>query len=190
MVVPEFLRRFIDWLFASLAAKFKVHETERRVLIWGSLPFFAKFLGDGILFLWDTEEGDFSFASNTTLILNDVTCLYQTQFLPEISKHVSKPPARLRCGVARGQIISIGDGNDYVGSCINVASRLQKLSKLTFSISRRGFDISQAAEDPRWKEFALKKVELRGVGSEELVYIKRREFRRLSTRERKLFRAP
>ena len=50
LVVPEFLRRFIDWLFASLAEKFTVLETERRVLIWGSLPFFAKFLGDGFFF--------------------------------------------------------------------------------------------------------------------------------------------
>jgi len=191
LVVPEFLQRFLDWLFASLAETFKESEVEGRVLVWGSLPFFAKFLGDGILFLWDTEESHFSLIANTTLILHRITERYQTDFLPKINKHVSKPPSKLRCGVARGQIISIGDGNDYVGSCINIASRLQKLSQLTFAISRRGFDISQAPTGSLgWKEFILKKVELRGIGSGELVYIKRKEFRRLTPNERKLFKNP
>src|SRR2546423_2884474 len=56
LVIPEFLQRFIDWLFISLAKEFKESETSQRVIIWGSLPFFTKFLGDGILFLWDTTD--------------------------------------------------------------------------------------------------------------------------------------
>jgi class 3 adenylate cyclase len=95
----------------------------------------------------------------------------------------------LRCGIARGQIISIGDGNDYVGSCINLASRLQKLSQLTFAISRRGFDLSEEKYKP-WKYFVLKKVELRGIGKEELVYVKEHEFDALRAAERKLLKEP
>jgi class 3 adenylate cyclase len=192
LVIPEFLKRFIDWLFTSLAEGFKESETQRSVTIWGSLPFFAKFMGDGILLLWNTADiSHLSDISNVISILHDVTYSYQTEFLPIIKKHVSKPPSKMRCGVARGQVISVGDGNDYVGSCINIAARLQKLSQLTFAISRRGFDMSQIPPDIlKWKEFILKKVELRGIGNEELVYIKQKEFRRLPPEERKLFSTP
>jgi class 3 adenylate cyclase len=192
LVIPEFLQRYIDWLFRTLAEKFKRRESRGRVTIWGSLPFFTKFLGDGILLLWDTTYGN-SHADLTNIIsiLEEVTTEYQTEFLPIIKTHVSHPPSKLRCGIARGQLISIGNGNDYVGSCINLASRLQKLSKLTIAISRRGFDMSLIPPDAmNPKEFVLKKVELRGIGDEELVYIRQREFRQLPPSERKLFRAP
>src|SRR5207248_701927 len=77
---------------------------------------------------------------------------YKAQFIPKVNRLVSKPPPSLRCGIARGQIISVGDGNDFVGSCINVASRLQKLSNLTFAISKRGFDLSGALSAALWKD--------------------------------------
>ncbi|OLE52426.1 MAG: hypothetical protein AUG51_18165 [Acidobacteria bacterium 13_1_20CM_3_53_8] len=196
LVVPEFLQRFIDWLFRSLAEEFKQGEVNSNITIWGSLPFYAKFLGDGLLFLWDTafneEVGwDLISISNIVLNLNIISERYRTEFLPEIQRHVSKPPNNLRCGIARGQIISIGEGNDYVGSCINIASRLQKLSQLTFALSRRGFDLSQLDKRHKfWNGLILKKVELRGVGDEELVYIKKKEFRRLPRSERQLFKRP
>ena len=148
LVIPEFLQRFLDWLFAELAENFREGETQRTVTVWGNLPFFAKFLGDGILFLWDTGEIMYQAdISNIVFILHEINCAYATDFLPDIKKHVSKPPPKLRGGVARGQVISVGDGNDYVGSCINIAARLQKLGQLSFAISRRGFD--QAPN--RWK---------------------------------------
>jgi len=191
LVIPEFLQRFLDWLFAELANKFKEGETAQTVTVWGKLPFFAKFLGDGILFLWDTIDIDsFNDISNIVAILHRINCAYETDFLSEIERHVSKPPSKLRCGVARGQVISVGDGNDYVGSCINIASRLQKLSQLSFAISRRGFDLSKGEFAQTWgKEFTLKKVELRGIGTEELVYIKKKEFETLTSTERRFFKS-
>jgi class 3 adenylate cyclase len=193
LVIPEFLKLFIDWLFTSLADEFKESVTNGRVILWNSLPFYTKFLGDGILFLWDTAafSSDFPSIANIAYNLHAVSNQYQTEFLPDIKKCVSKPPAKLRCGVARGQIISIGEGNDYVGSCINIAARLQKLSQLTFAISRRGFDLSQAHHEVKlWKQFILKKVELRGIGEEELVYVKKKEFEQLPSKERMLFKNP
>ena len=41
-----------------------------------------------------------------------------------------------------------------------------------------------------WKYFVLKKVELRGIGKEELVYVKEHEFDALRAAERKLFKEP
>ena len=55
LVVPEFLADFLSWLFESVSAKFTEKETDVVVRIWGSLPFFGKFTGDGVLFLWNTD---------------------------------------------------------------------------------------------------------------------------------------
>lgn len=192
LVIPEFLKQYLDWLFGSLTDRFKEGETQRTVTLWGGLPFFAKFLGDGILSLWNTAYYNYlSDIFNIVVILYGINNAYVTDFLPKIRKHVSKPPTKLRCGIARGQIISVGNGEDYVGSCINIAARLQKLSQLSFAISRRGFDLSEdMLGHEMWQEFILKKVELRGIGDEELVFIKKKEFRRLHPDERRLFKNP
>ena len=42
---------------------------------------------------------------------------------------VSEPPPVLRCGLARGTVFSVGNRSDFVGSCINMAARLQGQSQ-------------------------------------------------------------
>ena len=189
LVIPEFMKAYLAWIFSSISETFKEGESGNRVRIWGSLPFYAKFLGDGLLFLWDTE-----FSGGDPGILNIVSHLfnltesYKTKLLPKLKKRVSKPPSRVRCGIARGQIMTVGDGNDFVGSCLNIASRLQKLSMLSFAISRRGIDLTKKTSLAR--RFVLKQVELRGIGKEELVYVLDSELQDLPARERKLFKEP
>jgi hypothetical protein len=56
LVIPEFLQRYLPWLFKTIAEKFKEGETSDTVTLWGTLPFYAKFLGDGVLFIWDTQH--------------------------------------------------------------------------------------------------------------------------------------
>jgi class 3 adenylate cyclase len=193
LVIPEFLSRYLQWLFQQLAAEFKEGSDGTTVRLWGSLPFYAKFLGDGILFMWDTDlcQG-FSGKVNIAQSLLSITDLYRTSFLPEIRKAVSKPPCRLRCGIALGQVISIGGGADYVGSCINLASRLQKLSTLSFAISRRGFDLSKSPDlQGSLRSFlVLKRTAIRSIGEQELVYIRRDEFDAMSSDEQQLFQDP
>jgi class 3 adenylate cyclase len=193
LVIPEFLSRYFDWLFQALAEQFREGEENGQVRIWGSLPFYAKFLGDGLLFLWDTDRNPgLSGTVNIARNLLDVTRLYETQFVREMRRAVSKPPARLRCGISRGQVIAIGGGTDYVGSCINVASRLQKLASLSFAVSGRGFDLSKAPEgEGSLRSFlVLKETSLRGIGDQELVYIRKDEFDSLRPAERAEFRDP
>ncbi len=84
--------------------------------------------------------------------------------------------------------MTVGDGNDFVGSCLNIASRLQKLSMLSFAISRRG--INRTNYSALNKEFVLKQVELRGIGKEELVYVSNSELQALPGKERKFFKEP
>lgn len=121
-----------------------------------------------------------------------MTNLYAERFLPDIRRAVSAPPRRLRCGIARGQVISVGGGADYVGSCINVAARLQKLSNLSFAVSRRGFDLSDApdAEGSLRSFLVLKRTAVRSIGKQELVYIRKDEFDALPSAERQEFCDP
>ncbi len=55
LVIPEFLSEFLTWLFKVMKDKFLKQKTKSNVHLWGSLPFFGKFTGDGALFLWDTD---------------------------------------------------------------------------------------------------------------------------------------
>ena len=92
--------------------------------------------------------------------------------------------------MARGMVVSVGNGEDYVGPCINTAARLQKLSSLTFCISRRGFDIEKNMPRETASKYILKSVPVRGIGECELVWIRKDEFDRLHDEEKKLFQEP
>jgi class 3 adenylate cyclase len=114
---------------------------------------------------------------------------YESEFLPAVRHEVVEPPTKLRCGVARGYVYSVGDGSDFVGPCINVAARLQKLAScLTCCFSRRGFDISRHYQAP--EHFVIKRTMIRGIGDNELVYVLKREFDLLPEAEKVLFSEP
>lgn len=188
LVVPEFLSHYLNWLFDAIIAEFKEGEVGERITIWGSLPFYAKFLGDGILFIWNTDySGGHPGIGNIVNRLKRICERYINEFLPFIERKVVKTPNKLRCGIARGQIISIGNGEDFVGPCINIASRLQKLGKLSFAVSRRGFDIEKSLSKTNQQLYSLKKVNIRGIGDNELVYILTKEFEALPDSEKSLF---
>jgi class 3 adenylate cyclase len=141
--------------------------------------------------MWDTRFSAGP-AGNRNVVwhLHQLALEYQSVFLPQVRKHVSKPPAKLRCGVARGQVISVGENPDYVGSCINIASRLSKLSLLSFAISRRGLDLYAEPSDKWVKAYDLVKTSLRGIGDEELVYVLKTELGSLPEGEKALFKEP
>ena len=120
--------------------------------------------------------------------LYDICSAYRRQFYPEIKKAVVNPPSVLRCGIARGRVFSVGNGRDYVGHCINTASRLQKLSLLTFCFSRRGFDVQQHMREDYRQKFVDKCVTIRGIGENELIWVIKEEFDRLPEKTRGLFR--
>ncbi len=143
--VPEYLSRFLDWLFEDIRKEFVKETYKEGQALWAELPFLAKFLGDGVLFLWDTEKMNLAQISNVVAALHNVCQHYEADFCPQIRKAVVAPPNILRCGMARGGVFSVGNAEDYVAPCINIASRLQKLSLLGFCVSRRGFKFAHNA---------------------------------------------
>jgi hypothetical protein len=185
LAISEYLGEFLKWIFAQIRKEIINKESDEGYETYCSLPFLSKYLGDGVLFLWDTEGMSDTNIMNVVVSMKIICQNYKSDFLLKISKRVSSPPKKLRCGIARGAIYSVGNGNDFVGPCINMSARLQKLNSLSFCFSRRGF-IYEVNPDME-KEVLVKKVNIRGIGSEELVCVLRNEFVALEESDKEKF---
>lgn len=186
LAVPEYLSEFLRWMFETIKAESTIKHHENGYETWFDLPFLSKYLGDGILFLWDTKNMTDIEISNTVVTMLEICKNYQTDFFPKISKKITDAPPALRCGIARGDVFSVGDGKDYVGPCINVASRLQKLNSLTVCFSRRGLN-PENFSDLYQKKFVVKRVNIRGIGPNELICVLKDEYESLTPEEKKNF---
>ncbi|WP_410499726.1 hypothetical protein [Chitinibacter sp. S2-10] len=187
--VPGFLHPFLSWLMAELRNQMKQKEETEGVALWCPLPFFTKFLGDGLLVIWASKGLSQAAMRNVIASTWKICNKYQHDFLPTLQNLLHAPPPSLRCGVARGIVYSVGEGHDYVGSCINMASRLQKLPGVTFAFSRNGFDL----EDEKTTSFftdriITREVSVRGIGESELVCILRREYDKMKSVDKKFYR--
>jgi hypothetical protein len=190
LVIPQFLKSFLEWLFDRLRAQLLMEEQDSNVVLWSHLPFFGKFLGDGVLLLWDVTdmggEAKISIVQSFDVICND----YETKFLPLLKQHISTPPPKLRCGMAQGQVTSIADGRDFVGLCINIASRLQRLADgaFSFAFTQKGLEPEEGTEFHESRNFRLIKIPIRGISKDERVYVLNSEFRKLSKDLKRAYR--
>jgi len=90
--------------------------------------------------------------------------------------------------VARGKVFSVGNGGEYVGHCINNASRMSRLGTLSFCFPHSGFRVSEHMPEEFQHYFIPKMVTIRGVGENEMVWVARDEFERLAPKYREMFR--
>ncbi|QQD12352.1 hypothetical protein [Sphingobacterium sp. UDSM-2020] len=186
LAVPEYLSEFLKWIFKRVKEELIDEVIADGYQIYAPFPFLSKFLGDGVLFLWDTENMDQNEITNIVASMLNICREYSKNFYPEISKKITDAPKKLRCGIARGAIYSVGSGEDFIGPCINMSARLQKLSSLGFCFSRRG--INPEVMSTNFKEqFITKKVNIRGIGENEIVCILKSEFENLTPEEQKAF---
>ncbi|MFT3911500.1 MAG: hypothetical protein QM737_18900 [Ferruginibacter sp.] len=188
--VPVFLKKFLNWFFEKIKDETKEAEHLEGIQTWHDLPILTKFLGDGLLVIWDIDQLDDIGQCNIITSCKKICSAYESEFYQVIKKKVSDAPMKLRCGVAKGNVFSVGDGNDYIGPCINYASRLQKLPGITFAFSERGFDIEQSWGDFQLKQWIVKKIKVRGIGDSELVYILKSNFESMSTEDKQYFVDP
>jgi len=186
--VPEFLNKFLRWLFDAIRKELLDIKVGDEVIVWFHLPIFGKFLGDGVLLLWDvtdmSKEARRNLVQAFDLICND----YEKIFLKKVSRDFTMPPSKLRCGIAQGLVTSIADGRDYVGMCINIASRLQKLAEDSFSFGFTKTGLEQDEGSDWYEDFRLIKFRIRGVNREELIYVLKREFRSLTKKDQRKYR--
>jgi class 3 adenylate cyclase len=97
-------------------------------------PVHEKFLGDGAMYIWLESGGEPLTTSFVTTLCNRLWNL--KKFFPTLLKTafdqlpVVDLPTRVRFGVARGTIYELSrkdsDASEYIGFCMNLASRLQK----------------------------------------------------------------
>lgn len=188
LAVPEFLSEFLKWLFEQVRKELIVETYPEGYRTYSELPFLSKFMGDGILFLWNTDGLSEVKIMNIVCSMLEICRKYKLDFYKKISKKIVSPPSKLRCGIARGAIYSVGNGNDFVGPCINMSARLQKLNSLTFAFSRRGLNPDNNGSYS--KNFVTKKSDIRGIGADELVCILKSEFDKLVKVEQDKFSEP
>ncbi|MCX5654507.1 MAG: hypothetical protein NTY65_07670 [Planctomycetota bacterium] len=191
--VPLYLHEFLEWVFTSVrsAAIYKCFAKGFR--LYHGLPFFAKFQGDGLMFLWETVGMSVIQQHNILVSLNHMCENYRLYLLERLKFKFCEPPTGLRCGVARGTVFSVGDGNDFVGPCINLAARLQNLDGATFAFSRCGFNpegVWTGKASGHMENWILRKVAIKGMGESELVYLRKEEFEAMSEEDKGKYRVP
>lgn len=185
LAVPEYLSEFLRWLFEQIRMELMDKSYPEGYSYYSDFPFLSKYMGDGVLFIWDTENLSDHGILNIVLSMHNICMKYEKVFYKKISKKIGSPPTKLRCGISRGAIYSVGDGNDYVGPCINMSARLQKLNSLTFCFSRKGLN---PEINPTVNELmVVKKTDIRGIGAKELVCILKREYLKLSKEDKAKF---
>ncbi len=188
LAIPRFLNDFLEWFFNSIQDGLAEEDYGNRKLFWADFPVMAKFLGDGILLVWGARRMDEEQICGIVSTLFEICRNYRQEFYPRISTVVNKPPAVLRCGVARGKVFTVGEGKDFVGHCINTASRLSHLEPLTFCFPHRGFQVRENMPAEYLQLFIPKYMSIRGVGDNELVWVVKEEYDRLAQNQKGLFR--
>lgn len=183
-----FLNEFLDWLFANIRSQLEVKRFKPGISLSTLLPFFAKFTGDGVLFLWNTENMNMVMICNVLITLRNICNRYSNNLVPEMKKNISHIPKSLRGGVARGKVCSVGDGRDYVGACINIASRLQKSGNIGFCFLKKGIDFKRGMVRETADKYVVKRMAIRGIGRDELVVVRKPDFEKLSKRNQGVFK--
>jgi hypothetical protein len=189
LTIPRFLSDFLEWFFNSIKNGLTEEDFGNQKTFWADFPVLVKFLGDGVLLVWDTRRLQDDQVCRIVTTLYSICYNYRHDFYPRISRIINKPPSVLRCGIARGKVFTIGDGRDFVGHCINNASRLSHMKYLTFCFAHRGFPIGEHLAPEDQELFTLKYIPIRGVGDNELVWLVKGEYERLPERERNLYRS-
>jgi class 3 adenylate cyclase len=189
LAIPKFLNEFLEWFFYSVREELTQENFQTQTSFWAELPVLVKFLGDGLLLLWNTRRMTEEQICRIVVSLYRICYSYRHDLYPRLNMVVNKPPAVIRCGVARGKVFTIGNGMDYVGHCINNASRLSHLGPLTFCFPHRGFPVREHLPEQYSRLFVPKYLSIRGVGENEMVWVIKDEFDRLPDKNKILFRS-
>jgi len=202
LTIPNFISDFFNWLFKTIRKEITYKKHENIYTLWTELPFFSKFMGDGALFLWKIDLNNISKIDKSLdseklqyyiqeFICNIIATMYEicsgyNEFFKYLDKRYVDPPSKLRCGIARGNVYPIGNGLDFVGPCINISTRLQKFNGLSFAFSARGIEEVGFSSEYR-KNFIKKKVSIRGIGENEIIYVINQEFQKLENGNKNKF---
>ena len=81
LAIPEYLSEFLQWLFKQIRFQLTAKKFPAGYRIWSKPPIFSKFLGDGVLFLWDMESSTELTIMNTVTLMNNICVQYEKRFI-------------------------------------------------------------------------------------------------------------
>jgi len=165
IVTSSFINGLLNWFH------YNFHEVFR------FSPVFGKFLGDGILMIWETARQDMPDKVITGLMNHCWNMVYscETKYVPEFVKKIGKRwrieyPTKLKVGLSLGHAVKYtrrGKVSDYISESINIASRLVKFHEHIRFIAHSDLVFGRL---PEKHLYVQKSIELRGIG-EISVYI-------------------
>ena len=153
------------------------------------IPVHQKFLGDGALYIWTFKKGIKEFKDNelkNTTFINMVWNL--KKFFGNVVKACSDDvpvvdlPERIRFGVTAGSVYKLtysqSNRNEYIGYCINLASRLQSYCRELGFIASARIGLPQKILD-KYGYIKVIAKNLKGF-PKEIVIVDKKEFNELS----------
>jgi len=184
--VPKFINRVQEAIGIALFGGSPYWEPEGEIYEPLLAPIHEKFLGDGALFVWTPPKGEKTFSEDFAVrICNRLWNV--KNFFPQILRKcaddvpVLELPQRIRFGVARGTVYELtrtrSNKKEYIGFCINLASRLQKYCPDLGFIASARIGLPEATlEKHGYTRVVASK--LRGF-PKEIVIVDKKEFERL-----------
>ena len=56
LAIPRFLSSYLEWFFVSIRERLTEKTLGNRTTVWAELPMKVKFMGDGLLIIWNARH--------------------------------------------------------------------------------------------------------------------------------------
>ena len=195
--VSDYLPRFLNHVFDAVEISLQGGDAYWMGKKYASLEFTVaqrKFMGDGALYVLLPEKGKAAFSIDELSVLCNRLWYLKGNFSRVLERcaedvPVVDLPRRIRFGLARGSVIELreatDDSTEYVGFCINLASRLQKYCPHLGFIASARMGLKQTDLD---KHGYIKTVATAIKGfPEEIVLVDKREMADFEKENKQLF---
>jgi len=189
IVVASYVNSFLGWL------NYRFDLEKNRL----PRPKLSKFLGDGVLYVWEVEEqkitpsvqlGLMNFCWNMTRGKYRYEVEFLQQFMKELGKNwICKYPKYLRASLTLGHAVKYVHSNlpvEYVSECINVASRLVKIHPELYFIALSDIYLGREAREAGYVKKRIRKESIKGIAKSIAVWIDRDDFE--SIEDKSIFR--
>lgn len=197
--VQEYVSRYLNRIFDAVSINiyggkhyWGKDDEQNKILTPFLAPSHVKFLGDGALYIWTFNRGDRDKYKNEILYFINRCWNLKNDFLKIVDLcsedvPVADLPRRIRFGFASGSVNKLTyryfDRTEYIGYCINLASRLQSYCReLGFIASARIRLSNKIIKEHRYHKVWAKK--LSGF-PKEVVIVDKEEYERLSAKTKK-----
>jgi class 3 adenylate cyclase len=196
--VQEYVSRYLNRIFDAVSKNFYGgwyywgDEEKDKTLPSFLEPSHVKFLGDGALYIWTFKKGERDKYKNEILYFINRCWNLKNSFLKIVNRcsedvPVADLPRRIRFGFASGSVNKLtykySDRTEYIGYCINLASRLQSYCReLGFIASARIRFSNRIIRQHRYHKVWAKKL----LGfPKEAVIVDKEEYEKLPDKTKK-----